>query len=326
VYGKSRSPDLETGKVTYPLACFLETATVSDRERFDQLKQALPATLREIRELLYRTGTLRSVARSMDGFRRAIHREIAALGDDAATHRLLLLVIDQLVEGVYTPKPVAETATLREPRSGFHAHVRQLAADWEARLRPLGGPSAPPLVPWHNPQWTYDKDRGVIFYPDIEGLPEETLPFQASLLGEPDLDVVAQLVWRQAPALVAHELFHHYRDARGLLGSDMWHEELVANTLAIAYTARYEPDSLAAGLALANSVLTRPGNDLSPEAASIVAELLDPARAERPNTGYCLDPYQGVLAQLAMIRELAKAPEDVATAMQRWLGVGAQAA
>lgn len=326
VYGKRRSPDLESSKMTYPLACFLQGADESQRQRFDALRQALPDSLRSIRELFYESGALSRVAQSMDGFRRAIHREIANIGEESATHRVLLFVVDHLVESVYAAKPVAETATLRAPRFGFHAHVQRLARDFATRLAPFGAPSPPPLEPWHQPQWMYDKKRGVIYYPDIEGLPEETLALQASLLGEPDLDVVAQLVWRQAPAVVAHELFHYYRDARGLLGSDMWHEELAANTLAIAYAARYEPDSLAAGLALANSVLTRPGNDLSPEAASIVAELLDPARPERPNTGYGLDHYQGVLAQLAMIRELAKAPEDVATAVQRWLGVGAQAA
>ncbi len=319
VYGKRRSPDLETGKVTYPLACFLETASPQQRAELARLKQALPESLPKIRELLYETGTLRKVAGSMDRFRRAVHHELAQLDEEAATHRLLLSVVDQLVETVYTPKPVAETAQLRAPRFGWHGHVRRLADELGSRLRPLGAPPAPPLVPWHQPHWLYDKQRGVIFYPDIEGLPEETLPFQAALLGEADLTKVAALIWRQAPAVIAHELFHHYRDATGQLSSDLWYEELAANTLAIAYAARYEPAAVAGGVELANLVLARPEHRLSEAARRVLSELLDTARQARPNTGYELDFHQTALVQLAMIRELAKTPEDLEQALKRLL-------
>jgi heptaprenyl diphosphate synthase len=319
VYGKRRSPDLETGKVTYPLACFLENASPAEREQLEALKRGLPESLPEIRRLLYKTGTLRRVARSMDQFRRAVHHELRLLGEDAATFRLLLLVIDQLVEPVYAPKPVSETAELRAPQGGWHGHVRRLAAELGQRLKPFGAPATPPLLPWHLPQWMYDKQRGVIFYPDIEGLPEETLPFQAALLGEPDLTKVAELVRRQAPAVMAHELFHHYRDAAGLLSHDMWHEELVANTLAIAYAARYEPQAVTGGVALARQVLARPEHQLSEQARAVLAGLLSSDRPAQPNTRYGLDPHQAALVQLAMICELAKAPEPLEQALSRYL-------
>lgn len=320
LYGKPRSPDLETSKMTYPLACFLERASDDERLQLEKLKQALPGSLREIRQLFYASGTLQSVARSMDQFRRAIHRELAALGEAAATHRLLLFVIDQLVEGVYSPKPVLESASLRAPRFGWHAHVQRLARELGSRLAPLGAPATPPLVPWHLPQWMYDKKRGVIYYPDIEGLAEETLPFQAALLGEPDLERVAQLMWRQAPAVMAHELFHHYRDTVGRLGSDLWREELVANKLAIAYCARYEPAAIAGGVELANRVLGMPEHQLSEPAERVLSELLSPGRRPQPNTGYGLDMQQTALVQLAMVRELAKAPEALEEAMGCLLG------
>ncbi len=326
VYGKRRSPDLETGKVTYPLACFLEAASPEQRAELSRLKQELPDSLPQIRELLYATGTLRQVAGSMDRFRRAVHHELAELGEEAATHRLLLFVVDQLVETVYAPRPVAETAQLRAPRFGWHGHVRRLAEELGSRLRPLGAPQTPPLVPWHQPQWQYDKQRGVIFYPDIEGLPEETLPFQSALLGEPDLAKVAELMWRQAPAVIAHELFHHYRDAIGQLSSDLWHEELAANTLAIAYAARYEPAAVAGGVELANRVLARAEHQLSEPALKVLRDLLDPARPARPNTGYELDFHQTALVQLAMIRELAKAPESLEHAAARLLAAHTVAA
>jgi geranylgeranyl pyrophosphate synthase len=319
VYGKRRSPDLETGKFTYPLACFFETASPEQRQQLAILKQGLPDSLGQIRQLLYDAGTLRQVALSMDGFRRAIHHELAVLGEDAPTLRLLLLVIDQLVESVYTPKPIAETAELRAPRAGWHGYVRRLAAELGQRLRPFGAPDTPPLVPWHQPQWMYDKQRGVIFYPDIEGLPEETLPFQAALLGETDLAKVAALMFRQAPAVMAHELFHHYRDALGLLSGDVWHEELVANTLAIAYAARYEPAAVAGGVELANRILGRPEHRLSEQAEAILKELFSPGRAAQPLRGYQIDLHQTALVHLAMIRELAKAPVDLEQALTRYL-------
>lgn len=319
VYGKRRSPDLETGKLSYPLSVFLSSASSAQRERFESLKQALPASLKEIRGLLYDTGTLREVAKTMDGFRHAIHHEVAALGQAAPTHRLLLSVIDQLVEAIYAPKPVAETAALRAPSFGFHGYVQRLARDLSQRLAAHGVPETPPLVPWHLPQWMYDKSRGVIYYPDIEGLPEETLPFQAALLGEPDLGKVQQLMWRQAPAVMAHELFHHFRDKAGTMTSDMWHEELVANTLAIAYAARYEPAAVTGGVEIAERVLARPEHRLSAEAERVLAELLDPARPLQQGRGYGLDLQQTALVQLAMIRELARRPEQLETALERFL-------
>jgi hypothetical protein len=325
VFGKQRSPDLETGKMTYPLACFIERAGEPERQRFLALKSALPESLREIRALFYETGALRDVARSMDQFRRAVHQQVAAFEEDAATHRLLLLVVDQLVEAIYAPEPVPETAELRAPRFGWHAHVQRIARDFAERLRVLGAPATPPLVPWHAPQFMYDKRRRVIFYPDIEGLAEETLPFQAALLGEPDLGKVAELMWRQAPAVMAHELFHHFRDATGRLSQDMWLEELVANTLAVSYAVRYEPSAIAGGVELATRVLARPEHQLSSQAKSLLAKLLDP---ERPSvaSGYGLDLHQTALVQLAMIRELAAAPEDLSHAMSRLLGAATKAA
>jgi geranylgeranyl pyrophosphate synthase len=318
VYGKRRSPDLESGKMTYPLACFLERSSDEQRERFSELQASLPGSLAEIRRLFYATGTLRHVAQSMESFRRSIHLEVAAFGEDTATHRLLLFVVDHLVEAVYVPKPLPETARLRAPDFGWHARVRNLSRKLHARLAAFGAPEPPPLIPWHLPHWMYDKSRGVIFYPDIEGLPEETLPFQAGLLGEGDLATVARLVEQQAPAVMAHELFHHYRDVQGRLGSDKWLEELAANTLAIAYAARYEPEALAGGLELAERVLARPENALDTDAQRVLAELLDPERTTRAG-GYGLDPKQAALVQLAMIRELGRTPPSLESAMSHWL-------
>jgi geranylgeranyl pyrophosphate synthase len=326
VFGKPRSPDLETDKMTYPLACFLELADSAQRERFQGLRRGLPGTLREIRKLFYESGAVRQVARSMDGFRRAIHHQLALFEEHSATHRLLLQVVDQLVESIYKPEPVSETSQLRAPNFGWHAHVQRLARELGTRLHAFGAPATPPLVPWHAPQYMYDKSRGVIFYPDIEGLPEETLTFQAALLGEPDLGKVAELMWRQAPAVIAHELFHHYRDAVGQLTSDMWHEELAANTLAVAYAARFEPAALAGGVELANRVLARPEHRLDERSERVLAGLFSEQRTAESGSGYGLDLHQSALVQLAMIRKLAEAPVDLEQALARWLGAATIAA
>jgi geranylgeranyl pyrophosphate synthase len=319
MYGKRRSPDLESGKATYPLACFLESADDGDKARFAELQGALPDSLPALRRFFYENGTLRRVAETMESLRRAVHREIAAMGTEAPTLRLLLFVADHLVEALYTPKPLEVTSSLRMPRQGWHDHVRRLSVDFQERLRTFGTPATPDLLPWHQSQWVYDKSRGVVFYPDIEGLPEETLPFQAALLGEPDLARVAELMRRQAPAVLAHELFHHYRDAVGALSTDMWHEELAANSLSIAYCQRYEPAALAGGVELANLVLSRPENRLSAQAETILRDLMDPERLSQPNTGYQLDMHQTALVHLAMIVELAQSSQSLETLFARYL-------
>ncbi len=325
VYGKRRSPDLEAGKMTYPLACFLELADAQQRARLAALRSQLPGSLREIRQLFYDTGTLQRVAERMEVFRRAIHAELASFGEEAGTHRLLLFVVDHLVESVYRPGPVPLTSRLRAPETGWHARVKRLAREIHADLAPHGASEPPPLLPWHLPQWMYDKSRGVIFYPDIEGLPDETLAFHAVLLGEEDLAEVATLVERHAPAVLAHELFHHYRDVIGELSDDKWLEELAANTLAVAYCTAHAPAALASGLELAERVLSRPELALGPEAEQKLRELLDPERVSRAG-GYGLDAMTTALVQLAMIRELARAPESLASAAQRWLSKRSAAA
>ena len=125
--------------------------------------------------------------------------------------------------------------------------------------------------------------------------------------------------------MMAHELFHYYRDKVGQLGDDMWHEELVANTLAVAYCALYEPEALSSGLGFAERVLARPELALSENAAQVLGDLLDPSRAARPGT-YGLPLQQTAVVQLHLIRELACAPERLQIAMQRLLGVREAAA
>jgi len=63
-----------------------------------------------------------------------------------------------------------------------------------------------------------------------------------------------------------------------------------------------------------------PEHRLTEQAEHVLASLFDPERPAQPNTEYGLDMYQTALVQLAMIRELAKAPEPLELAVNRLLG------
>jgi geranylgeranyl pyrophosphate synthase len=329
IYGKSVSPDLAGQTPTYPLACFLEQAAADQVADFQRLRAELPTSIRDLRAFLYESGTVRTVAQTIERFRREIHREIASRGADptrptpasaTAARRTFLSVIDSLAGTIYAPKPVEESQRLFAPTTPWHAKVRALAVDFRQRMGDWDAPPTPPLIPWHMGHWMYDPERNVIYYPDLEGMPEETLAMQAELLGETDIARLGTLVEAQAPAVLAHELFHHFRDVVGRLSEDRWHEELAANTLALAYCREFEPQALAGGLALARRVLVRPENSLSDPARAMVGELL--SRGSGDSTAhreYGFGMYEMALVQLALIEGLAQRQEPLGGAASAWL-------
>jgi len=320
IFGKRESPDLERRRASYPLACFLEHASPEERERFGQLRSLRPTPLRELRVLLYQSGSVQRVAQTLERFRLAIHHEVSGLERSSPWLRMLLFTVDGLAASVYQPKAVAETQSLATPETGWHELVRQHARNLTQRLTTYDLPALPPLIPWHSPQWLYEPSRKVIYYADIEGVPEETLPFQAALLGEPDLDVVGQLIAGQAAAVTAHELFHYFRDQTGRLGTDLWQEELAANSLALAYCRAFEPEVLEQTVVLAERVLAQPHNSLNASAARVLEGLIaDPPRT--PGGGYELPLDQMALVQMGMIRHLARHGAPLDQALQHWLGL-----
>jgi geranylgeranyl pyrophosphate synthase len=318
IYGKHESPDLSGRKMTYPLACFRASASSEELERYRELTSQ-PDSLREIRQLFYSSGVVRQVAQAIEQQRRAIHHEVAALDAESPSLRTLLFIVDGLVSAIYSPQPIAESAALFAPRSAWHKRVRALAAEFRERLAAYDAPATPRLVPWHLPQWMYDPRHGVVFYPDLEGLPEETLSMQAALLGKSELDELRAEVEAQAPAVLAHELFHHYRDAAGRLTNDVWQEELAANALAVAYCREFEPDALERGLELARAVRRLPENQLSAEGNAILADLLEPDAARPGGSDYGVDLQQMAVVQLALVERLAERPEPLTRAVERYL-------
>jgi geranylgeranyl pyrophosphate synthase len=320
IYGKPQSPDFVGSKMTYPMAAFLECANPQQIEQLQALDPKAAGAQKSLRSLLYSSGAVQLVAEAIEQQRRAVHQEVAALEADQAPLRTLLSIVDGLVSTVYAAKPIEESQHVLSPRTPWHEKVRSLAAQFRARLAPFDPPAPPRLVPWHLPQWMYEPRHDTVYYPDIEGLPEDTLTIQATLLGEDDLEKLSRLVAAQAPAVLAHELFHHYRDKSGRLTQDIWLEELAANALATAYCREYEPEALERGLAFSRQALERPENVLSPRAGEILEELFDPARPVRVAPSYEVDMHHTAVIQLAMIERLAARPESLRAAVSRYLG------
>jgi len=305
VYGKSLSPDLMTGKVTYPLACFLQDADDDDRAQLAELVDSLPESMGQVRRRLYDSGAVRRTAATLESCRRAIHEELAAVSAVAPGYlRVVLDVVDQLASGVYVVPDLAPTAALRRPGNGpfASATVRELER-LRARLTPLGLPrDLPALQPWHQPHWMYLPSRHTIFFPDLDDLGDEILPFQAALLDSPDLDEPRRLLTAQIPLVLAHELFHFWRDASGRMTEDHWHEEWAANRLGVGYALAHEPAALTEALALADRVVARFPNALGPE----VDRLLEDCRRERTEArGYGMGATAVAVVGLEMVRRLA---------------------
>jgi geranylgeranyl pyrophosphate synthase len=303
VFGKTLSPDLAVGKVTYPVACFLETATKMDAERFEALRAGLPATTRDVRALLHASGAVHRCAGTIEGSRRHIHQEVASLVNPGPEERTLLSVVDALAESIYAPAPVQATAHLWSPRGDWHDLVRAEAARFAERTQRWNFPEPPPLRPWHLPQWMFDAAKQIIHYPDIDGLPEEIVPFYAHLLGTDDVGFVRRVLTVQAPAVLAHEMFHCWRHRNGRLTQDHWHEEWVANQLAVAHVRQHDPRAWACSLELADRVVPR-WSRLVDERAERVLQTC--GTYDPDAKGYAMSLESMAVVTLEMVRRLSR--------------------
>jgi hypothetical protein len=155
----------------------------------------------------------------------------------------------------------------------------------------------------------YDPDKNVIYYPDIEGLPEEILPAQADLLGIDDLEEVARIQWEQAPMLLAHEMFHCWRASSGCLTQDYWHEEWAANALAVAYARQFDPAALSASVALAESVLSQEQGSVGSRYLDLLSSCHEPSPAGQ--AGYGLPLRSILIVTLEMIRKIDAEQPDL---------------
>jgi geranylgeranyl pyrophosphate synthase len=317
VYGKAVSPDLANATSTYPLACLRERASVADQRRFEELRQDLPRSLPEIRQLFYDAGVVQDSAQAMEQFREEIHELVMATGNHSGYHRVLLEVIDGLASAVFVPPRLEISASVVAPEGGWHDQVRCELAAFIRRMQPFCPPPAPGLRPWHLPQWMFRADEQVVFYPDLEDLAAEVLPFQQMLLGISDPSEAERMVRRQLPVILAHEMFHCWRNASGRLTGDHWHEEWVANRLAVAYAHEHCPDVLDLGLGIASRVAERLSEALDAVAASILDSCHEDRSTER--RGYGMGLTQTAVVSLEMVRRLAATPPCLSTTVQELL-------
>jgi hypothetical protein len=320
IFGKPHSPDLVSGKVTYPIACFHQLADAASLAELSRLAGELPASTSKIRALLYERGTVERVAATLEEERQAIHREVMAIGTGHAALRTLLDVVDGLAEQVYEPPALEQSAALWRPSGGWHDRVRDSLATVVARAKSHGLPPPPEFTPWHLPHYMFFAEKGVVRYPDVEGLAEDILPFQGMLLGEDDLAVVATMMESQLPAVVAHEMFHFWRHTTGRLTEDHWHEEWIANRLAVAYLREHDPRTLKSTLELAERVLGRFPDVLDEPAQRVLAEC-NQHQPER--TGYNMPVLTVAVVTLEMIRRLALEAPTWQAAIEDHLGPAA---
>ena len=310
IFGKPASPDLDGGKVTYPVAAFLEEATPEQEASFAELVKQGAAGLRGVRKLFYDTGAVRRTAEAMESSRRAIHAAITGLDNSHPALRTWLCLADSLAGTIYVPPPLPESGALLQPDRPWDNMVRGLAAQFADDLRWFGPPATPQMVPWPLSQFMYDPARRTLFYADIEGQPAEILPAMAALLGSQDLAWARSVAEGQAPLVIAHELFHHWRDAAGRLTSDFWFEELAASRLAIAYIRHFRPDVVDATRQVAARALAAHPDGLSPTCQAILDRLVRPDRQpEAGDPGYGVNIRDVALIQFAMVLHILD--EDV---------------
>ena len=316
IFGKSISPDLSGGKLTHPVAAFQELATPAQAEEFVVLVRQGAAGIRRLRELVYESGAVRVSAEAIETARRAIHAAIAGLGNPHPALRTWLLVVDSVATLIYRPPHLAESPTLLQPDGVWHRTVRGLAANFARDMASYQPPEIPPLVAWSLPQWLYDPNRRIVFYPDLDDRAGEVLPWLAALLDTDDLERVRALMIGQAPVVMAHELFHSWRDAAGRLTDDFWYEELVSNRLAAAWTRRFHPDLVDSTRAIAAEALARQPERLSDRGRGIVAHLLRPeCRPEAVGPGYGVGIEEMAMIQFAMIPHLLGEDVELDTAV-----------
>lgn len=317
LFGKPFSPDLATGKRTYPLACYYAEADPAQAADLKRLMAGLPGTMKEIRTVLYGSGAVMRSAERVETLRRGIHEAIAETQNASPAHRMWLHLVDSLAATLYRVPTLEVSRRILEPDGPWHGRVRALRDDLLKQLAPYHPPEAPRLLPWHLPQWMYSPEQGVIFYSDLEGQGDEIVSRQARLLKVSDHALLRAMLEDQAPLVLAHEFFHFWRHQVGCLTSDMWYEEWVANRLALAFYREHHPDLISRTAEIVARLQPDP-ETLSPEARRVL-ERLQGAPHPSEATGYEVSLEDMARIQLLMVRQLLDDPIPFSLAAQSLL-------
>lgn len=319
IFGKVTSPDLSTGRTTFPVAVFRESATPADIEELRGLISRLPDSLSEIRELFYRSGVVDRCAEAIERERRQLHELLSSIGKPHPGHRMWLQVADSLAGAIYELPTLECSLPLYQPEGRWHRLVREQTATIHEHLEGRDLPPPPPFVPWHRREWVFFPEQNVVYYSDLQDQAEEIVPVQAAMLGATE-EEATRLLWETVPGVAAHELFHFWRGATGAITEDMWLEEWVANRLAGAYIQRHEPGLTDTVLEVARRINLAAGGELDGNALEILDNLASMNSAEvhaaRP---YGMDLQQMILMQARMLTLIHSEELDLDEELARWL-------
>lgn len=313
---KEESIDLITGKATYPLACFYEDADCAKRDKLSALLSQNPIDLDAVRTLLEQEGAFDQCATAVEHHRQRIFDRLGSTAGEGPHHRIVAEIVDHLASALYDPPPRQLSSTNSKER--FHQEVEQAAADFSRHMSQFGFDRIPTLLPWHLPIYLYVPSQERIYYSDVDGLPEEILPFHQSVFQLSATDTTT-CIRECMPFLIAHELTHAWRDQLGLLGNDAWHEEYIANQLAFAYVREHQP--LAANAVVAAS---RRAMNLQPELKDDGANLRSLIVARSSSScdeggDYDCTPDQAALIHAQMIVEMTTAKRTLGELVTRYL-------
>ncbi|MCX7921224.1 MAG: polyprenyl synthetase family protein [Clostridia bacterium] len=320
IYGKPFSSDVANGKSTYPLACFFENASSENILLYESLKKNLPESMKEIRNLLYGCGAIKKSAEKIEELRIEIHKELASIGKVSPYYRNIIFIVDSLANTVYEAKPLECSKFIQYPGKGWYKNVQDLIIKLHKNLSKFNPPPVPEFISWHQPLWLYEPKRKIIFYPDIDGQPEEVLPFQAELIGTNNLSYVKSLMEQQAALLSSHEFFHYWRDFSKTISQDSWFEELIVSRLSLAYIKEYHPEIIEQTKQLVMQIISNNNNLISEKEMAILEKYLKPsAEPSAEKSGYEISAKEVVLLQAKMTLKILENNPPLSELIEKFL-------
>lgn len=319
IYGKDISPDLMTGKVTFPIAIFMENSNQSEIEHFNNLKTQLPISLKEIRKILY-DKTMVKCCEEIEKSRQYVHKELALLDLEHSSIRVLLFSIDSLASSLYSPTIINDSLFVYQNSSYWHDKVEKNFQTFFDNMSDYNTPEKPALFSWHLSNWAYDPKQNIIFYPDIEFQSEEILPIQSYILNIPDLKIVKDIIEEEAPFIMSHELFHYWRKQSNKITKDYWYEEWVVNCLGLLYTKTFLPDIYKKTINNTKLILEKHKNNINETHIKILNDISDenytPSNSLK---GYDMDHKDMICLQMLMIDRISRNNYNLNNCMTKFL-------
>lgn len=317
VFGPATGDELARGKVTYPLAYFRRNASAEQQQQLDQLLEGLPESVPHVVRLLCESGATSKCEQVLGILRERVHAVIATADNQHPAQRTLLDIVDQLASAVGAPEPLAVSAKIESPGGDFHDRVVWALSRFVERMSPWRVPWPPDLQPWPMPHFSYDSARNIIRCPDVDGMPEEVLPFYVEVFGVGSADEVSHWLQEHLAAVLAREMFRAWRVESQRDTHDQWHEQYVASRLALGYARRFQPDALLSLGRASSTTIAKLSEAHGALAEKVVQNCEQPAAESR---FFDLGPYPTLLVQAELMAKLMAEPTDFDADMTKFLG------